>query len=124
MTPGDGAAAKSALLARKGYVGICHSDLHIEEMYRMLTNFVLQHFEVDGSVFYQATYACAKGVKRALGASEGKGQAAGKQVEKPKASRTGGGKKKKGSTKKNHASSSSGTSSAKSSESKDSGKST
>ena len=63
LTPWDGAVAKAALLGRKGYVGICHTDVHVAELYKMLTAFVLQTFQVQDSVFFQAGYAALKGVK-------------------------------------------------------------
>ena len=60
LSPGDGTAAKATLLARKTYVGICHADVHMAEMYTMLTEFVKENFAAQDSMFYQAGYASAK----------------------------------------------------------------
>jgi hypothetical protein len=54
LTAGDGSAAKAAMSLRRGYLGICMTDEHMDKLYHHLTSWMLLQMSDANSPYYQS----------------------------------------------------------------------
>jgi hypothetical protein len=67
LASGPGEAAKSALLTKRQYWGLCLSDQHVRLLYRHLVSWVLSEMGSESSSFYNPKYAEYKGLAQKSG---------------------------------------------------------
>ena len=57
LSAGDGALAKACLQMRRGYFGICTTQVHVDHLYEHLVEWMIEQMADSNSHFYQATLA-------------------------------------------------------------------
>jgi hypothetical protein len=62
LAAGPGSAAKSALVQKRPYWGLCLSEHHVTMLYRHLVYWVLSEMSTEGSSLYNPKYAECKGL--------------------------------------------------------------
>jgi hypothetical protein len=64
LAAGPGEAAKSALVMKRPYWGLCLSEQHVTMLYRHLVHWVLLEMGSEGSLLFNPTYAGCKGLTK------------------------------------------------------------
>jgi hypothetical protein len=54
LTAGDGSAAKAAMTLRRGYLGVCMTEEHLDKLYIHLTSWMLEQMSDANSPYYQS----------------------------------------------------------------------
>ena len=107
LSSGDGSAAKAAMRLRRGYLGFCMTEVHMDKLYAYLTDWMLEQMADANSPYYESDMAVDKPATSEKPEKPKKGEKpSSKKGDKPKP-----GEKKKGGKKRKRDASSSSSSS-------------